>query len=66
MTPPVKYLKEVVKEGKRVRWPSRDKLWATIAVVVVIALFVAICLALEDLAGASLIQQLKDAFGGLQ
>jgi preprotein translocase SecE subunit len=61
---PVKYMKEVVREGKRVRWPTRDKLWPTIWVVIVIAVFVAIFLALWDLAAASIINQLRSAFGG--
>ena len=61
---PAKYLKEVVKEGKRVRWPKRDQLWPAVAVVICISIFVAIFLALEDLAAASIISQLKNAFGG--
>ncbi len=64
MPNPVKYMKEVVREGKRVRWPKRDTLWPTIAVVVVIAAFAAIFLSLEDLAAAKIIEQLKSAFGG--
>lgn len=62
---PNKYLKEVVKEGKRVRWPSRDKLWPAIAVVICISIFAAVFLALEDLTASSIISQLKDAFGGM-
>ncbi len=61
---PVKYMKEVVKEGKRVRWPKRDQLWSSVVVVICISLFVAIFLALEDLTAASIISQLKNAFGG--
>lgn len=64
MTPPIKYLKEVVKEGKRVRWPSREQLWPAVAVVIVISIFVAVFLALEDLTASSIISQLKSAFGG--
>ncbi len=64
MTSPGKYLKDVVKEGRRVRWPTREQLWPTIGVVLVIALFVAIFLSLEDLTASSLITQLKNAFGG--
>lgn len=60
---PGKYLKEVAKEGKRVRWPKRDELWPSIAVVLVITIFVAVFLALEDLTAQSIINQLKDAFG---
>ncbi|MCF0113020.1 MAG: preprotein translocase subunit SecE [Bacilli bacterium] len=61
---PIKYTKEVIKEGKRVRWPKRDVLLPTIVVVVAISAFVAIFLALEDLTANSLIQTLRDAFGG--
>jgi len=61
---PKKYMKEVVKEGKRIRWPKRDVLIPTIIVVVIIAGIAALFLSLEDLAAARLIQILKDAFGG--
>ena len=61
---PAKYIKEVVKEGKRVRWPKREQLWKSVVVVVCISLFVALFLALEDLTAASIISQLKNAFGG--
>jgi preprotein translocase SecE subunit len=64
MTPPNKYLKEVVKEGKRVRWPSRETLWPAIGVVIAISVFAAVFLALEDLTAISIINQLKAAFGG--
>lgn len=60
---PGKYVKEVVKEGKRVRWPKREELWPSIAVVLVITIFVALFLALEDLTAQNIINQLKDAFG---
>lgn len=61
---PVKYTKEVIKEGKRIRWPKREELIPAIIVVVVIAVFAAIFLSLEDLTAASLISQLRQAFGG--
>ena len=61
---PKKYVKEVVKEGKRVRWPKRDVLIPTIIVVVIIAGLAALFLSLEDLAAGRLIQLLKDEFGG--
>ena len=62
---PHKYMKEALKNGKRVRWPSRDKLWPAIAVVICISVFAAIFLMLEDLTANSIITQLKDAFGGM-
>ena len=61
---PKKYVTEVVKEGKRIRWPKRDVLIPAIIVVVIIAGIAALFLSLEDLAAGRLIQMLKDAFGG--
>jgi len=61
---PKKYVKEVIKEGKRVRWPKRDILIPTIIVVIIIAGIAALFLSLEDLAAGRLIQILRDAFGG--
>lgn len=61
---PLKYAKEVVKEGKRIRWPRREQLIPTVIVVIVIATFAALFLSLEDLTAASLISQLTKAFGG--
>ncbi len=63
MTTPGKYAKDVVKEAKRVRWPKREQLLSAIVVVIVISAFAAIFLALEDLTAASMISQLKSAFG---
>ena len=60
---PGKYMKEVVKEGKSIRWPKREELWPAIAVVICITVFVAIFLALEDLTAQNIINQLKQAFG---
>ena len=61
---PKKYVKEVVKEGKRVRWPKREVLIPTIVVVLCIGAFAALWLTLEDLTAGSLISQLQKAFGG--
>lgn len=66
MANPYKYMKEVVKEGKRIRWPKREELWPAIWTVICISIFVAIFLALEDLAATSIISQLKEAFGGMK
>ena len=62
---PRKYVAEVVKEGKRVRWPKRDVLIPAIIVVVTIAVFAALILYVEDLAGNRLIEILKTAFSGM-
>ena len=64
MTTPGKYIKEVGKEAKRVRWPKREQLIPMIIVVIAISVFAAIFLSLEDLTAASMINQLKSAFGG--
>ena len=60
-----KYTSEVIKEGKRVRWPKRDELVPAIIVVVIIAVIAALILYAEDLAGNRLFQILKDAFTGI-
>lgn len=60
-----KYLGEVVREGKRVRWPKRDDLLPAILVVVTITVLFALLLYVEDLAGNRLIDILRDAFKGI-
>ena len=57
-----KFTQEVVKEGKRVRWPKRDVLIPSILVVVVIAFITGLLLMGEDALGKSLIDVLKDTF----
>ena len=61
-----KFAGEVVKEGKRVRWPKSDVLIPAIIVVVVIAAITALILYAEDLAGNKLIDILKDAFSSMK
>lgn len=60
-----KYAEGIVKEGKRVRWPKRDVLIPAIVTVVVVAVFFGIMLLLEDWAGNTLLDILKNAFSGL-
>lgn len=57
-----KFSGDVVKEGRRVRWPKRDVLITSVVTVLVIAIFFALMLTLEDLAGNKLIDILKNAF----
>ena len=57
-----KFAKDVVKEGKRVRWPKRDVLIPSIIVVVIIAALTGLLLAGEDLLGKSLIDVLEQTF----
>ena len=57
-----KFAKEVVREGKRVRWPKREVLIPSILVVVIIAALTGIILMGEDALGKGLIDTLKKAF----
>ncbi len=57
-----KYFKGVAVEAKRVRWPKKNDLWASIAVVIAVTVFCALCLALDDAITAKLLGQLEDAF----
>ena len=61
-----KFTGEVIKEGKRVRWPKRDVLIPSIVIVVVIALFFGVLLYLEDLAGNQILQILENAFNSIK
>ena len=54
-----KFTKDVVKEGKRVRWPKADVLIPSIVVVLVISFLVGLILFGEDALGKSLIDILK-------
>jgi len=61
-----KYTKEVIKEGKRVRWPKRDVFLLALVTTLVICVFVALVLRLEDLIGIKLIEALKEVFKGIK
>jgi len=61
-----KYAKEVVKEGKRVRWPKKEIFFPTLIAVVIICVFCALILSLEDWAAGTLIGQLKELFAGIK
>ncbi len=61
-----KYTQEVIKEGKRVRWPKKDQFIPAFVTALVICAFCALVLSLEDLAAGSLIGQLKQLFSGLK
>jgi preprotein translocase SecE subunit len=60
-----KFTSEVIKEGKRVRWPKRDVLIPSVITVLVIAVFAGLILLLEDYAGNTLIEIIKQAFQGM-
>ena len=57
-----KFTQEVVKEGKRVRWPRRDVLVPSFIIVVIIAAVVGLILMGEDALGKGLIDVLKTSF----
>ena len=57
-----KFAADVVKEGKRVRWPKRDVLIPSIIVVVIIAAITGLILMGEDALGKGLIDVLKKTF----
>ena len=57
-----KFFKEVAREAKRVRWPQRDALLTSIFIVIIITVFSAFALTLEDLAVAELLGQIRTAF----
>ena len=59
-----KYTQEVIKESKRVRWPKKDVFVPALITTIVICVFCAIILSIEDLASGSLIGELKEIFGG--
>ena len=61
-----KYTKEVIKEGKRVRWPKKDVFIAALVTTIVICVFCALVLSLEDLISGKLIEALKQVFAGLK
>ena len=60
------FFKGVVRELKRVRWPKKHDLWTSIAVVVCVTFFAALCLAASDALTAELLGQLEDAFSSLR
>lgn len=61
-----KFFQEVTRESKRVRWPKSDALISSIIVVIVITVFSALALTLEDLAVAELLGQIRSAFESLR
>ena len=57
-----KFALDVVKEGKRVRWPKREVFIPSIIVVVIIAAVTGLILTGEDALGKALIDVLKSTF----
>ena len=61
-----KYRKEVIREAKRVRWPKRDVFLLALVTTLVICVFCALILRLEDLVSGELIKALKKVFEGIK
>ncbi len=57
-----KYAQEVIKEGKRVRWPKREDILPAIVIVVLTSAFLAAILSLEDVAVGKLLGALEQVF----
>jgi preprotein translocase SecE subunit len=62
----IKFLGEVSKEAKRVRWPKGDFLMNAIFIILAITVFAAFALTLQDLAVAELLGQIRSAFESLR
>ncbi len=61
-----KYTKEVIKEAKRVRWPKRDVFLLALVTTLVICVFAALVLRVEDLVAGELLKALKEVFKGFK
>ena len=60
----IKYTKEVVKEGKRVRWPKKERFFPVLISALIICVFTALLLMLMDLAAGTLRERLTELFQG--
>ncbi len=63
---PINYFKGVGRELKRVRWPERKTYFVTLGVILIITIVAGLILFVEDLAGETLIEQLREAFESLR
>jgi preprotein translocase SecE subunit len=61
-----KFFQEVAREAKRVRWPQRDPLLTSIFIIIIITVFSAFALTLQDLGVAELLGQIRAAFESLR
>lgn len=61
-----KYTQEVIKEGKRVRWPKKEVFFPALLTVIIICVVAALILSLEDFAAGKIINTIKDWFSGLK
>ena len=61
-----KYTQEVIKEGKRVRWPKKEEFLPALLTVIIICVFCALVLSLWDWLAGTLIKELKELFSGIK
>ena len=61
-----KYTKEVIKEGKRVRWPKWDVFFPALITVIIICVFAALVLSLEDFVAGTIINTIKGWFSSIK
>ncbi len=61
----LRYFKGVGRETRRIRWPERETFIPSMIVVICIAIFAGVFLSLEDLATATILEQLRNAFEGM-
>ena len=60
-----KYTSEVIAEGKRVRWPTREQIIPVFGAVLLIASIAGILLLIFDMGAVELLKTIKDAFAKL-
>ena len=61
-----KYTKEVVKEGKRVRWPKKEQFFPALITVIIMCVFAALVLSLEDFVAGTIINTIKGWFSQIK
>jgi len=61
-----KYTKEVVAEGRRVRWPKREEVLPVFGIVLLIATIAGILLLIFDVGATRLLKMIRDAFESLR
>ena len=60
-----KYVKEVVAEGRRVRWPKRDQVLPVFGIVLLIIAIAGILLLIFDVGANRLLDMIREAFQSL-
>ncbi len=61
-----KYTQEVIKEGKRVRWPKKEVFFPALITVIVICVIAALVISLGDFLAGSIINTIKDWFKSIK